>query len=167
MSFRGFFVFSLFHGPEAWSPAERVRPYSQPFLAQAMGPYGQDLFSLVELPCYFCYKTAGEPEGSFGFHETGRLAMAKDQGEEFRENMFPRIDFTTFILSLNASALVHMGVVEDPGTGRRQPNRALAKQTIDILGMLEEKTRGNLKEEEERIFLHLLQDLRLRYVRGE
>ncbi|MDY0163132.1 DUF1844 domain-containing protein [Desulfobotulus sp.] len=93
--------------------------------------------------------------------------MAKDQGEDFRENMFPKIDFTTFILSLNASALVHMGVVEDPGTGRRQPNRALAKQTIDILGMLEEKTRGNLKEDEQRIFLHLLQDLRLRYVRGE
>lgn len=83
------------------------------------------------------------------------------------EGVFPRIDFTTFILSLNASALVHMGVVEDPGTGQRRRNMMLAKQTIDVLAMLEEKTRGNLKEDEERLFLHLLQDLRLRYVRGE
>ncbi|MCW7754540.1 DUF1844 domain-containing protein [Desulfobotulus sp. H1] len=93
--------------------------------------------------------------------------MTKGGGETVREDVFPKIDFTTFILSLNASALVHLGVVEDPGTGQRCRNLALAKQTIDILGVLEEKTKGNLKEDEERLFLHLLQDLRLRYVRSE
>ncbi|WP_246052067.1 DUF1844 domain-containing protein [Desulfobotulus mexicanus] len=93
--------------------------------------------------------------------------MTEEGVKKKREDVFPNIDFTTFILSLNASALVHLGIVEDPGTGQRRRNMDLAKQTIDVLAMLEEKTRGNLKEDEERLFHHLLQDLRLRYVASE
>lgn len=77
----------------------------------------------------------------------------------------PVIDFSTFILSLNSSALVQLGVIDDPVTKSKVKNLPLAKQTIDIIGMLEEKTRGNLTREEENILTNLLHDLRMLYVR--
>jgi hypothetical protein len=77
----------------------------------------------------------------------------------------PEVSFSTFVLSLNASALVHLGVLENPETGQKQPNLAMGKQTIDILALLEEKTRGNLSADEEGLLKNLLYDLRLIYVR--
>lgn len=77
----------------------------------------------------------------------------------------PKMDFSMFIFSLNSSALVHLGLLEDPSTGQKSKNTAAAKQTIDILGMLEQKTRGNLTKEEEDMLKHILYDLRLMYVR--
>lgn len=74
------------------------------------------------------------------------------------------IDFMTFCISLGSSAFVHMGDAPHPETGELQPNLMLAQQTIDLLGMLQEKTRGNLTDEEARFLEHLLVDLRLRYV---
>ena len=76
----------------------------------------------------------------------------------------PAIDFAGFILSFSTSALVHFGEIEDPMTGQKRQNLAAAKQTIDILGMLGEKTRGNLTPEEERLLQAILYDLRLRFV---
>ena len=69
------------------------------------------------------------------------------------------MSFDIFVLSLNASALLHLG---DGGDTSDLP---LARQTIDILGMLEEKTRGNLTGEEERLLHQILFDLRMRYAR--
>lgn len=75
------------------------------------------------------------------------------------------IDFYTFVLSLGSSALVHLGDTPHPETGEPVPaNLPLAKQTIDLLVMLSEKTKGNLTAEEEQFLEHLLTDLRLRYV---
>jgi hypothetical protein len=75
------------------------------------------------------------------------------------------IDFYTFVLSLGSSALVHLGDTPHPETGEPVPaNLPLAKQTIDLLVMLREKTKGNLTAEEEQFLEHLLTDLRLRYV---
>ncbi len=76
----------------------------------------------------------------------------------------PEIDFGTFVMSLASSALVHLGEVAHPDTGAPQANLALAKQTIDILGMLKEKTRGNLTKEEGELLENLLLDLRMKYV---
>jgi len=77
----------------------------------------------------------------------------------------PAIDFYTFVLSLGSSAFVHMGDAPHPETGEPVPaNLPLAKQTIDLLDMLREKTRGNLTAEEEKFLENLLTDLRLRYV---
>ena len=81
------------------------------------------------------------------------------------EAELPEINFPTFIISLNASALVNLGAIEDPATGTKVKNLPLAKQTIDILSMLEEKTRGNLTEEEEKILKNILYDLRIIYVK--
>ena len=77
----------------------------------------------------------------------------------------PEINFATFIFSLNSSALVHLGIIEDPVTGEKVKSLALGKQTIDILGMLEEKTRGNLTNDEENMLKNILYDLRMLYVR--
>ncbi|MBI5070846.1 MAG: DUF1844 domain-containing protein [Deltaproteobacteria bacterium] len=74
------------------------------------------------------------------------------------------IDFTTFCISLGSSAFVHLGEVPHPESQELAPNLVLAKQTIDILGMLREKTRGNLTPEEDKLLEHLLLDLRLRFV---
>jgi hypothetical protein len=77
----------------------------------------------------------------------------------------PEIDFATFVLSLNHSALVQLGQVPDPMTGEGAPALPLAKQTIDLLALLEEKTKGNLSGEEEHILEQVLYDLRMIYVR--
>ena len=78
---------------------------------------------------------------------------------------FPEINFSTFIVSLNASALLHLGAIEDPTTGQKTKNLPMAKQTIDILSMLEEKTDGNLNNEEKNLLKNMLYDLRLMYVK--
>ena len=81
------------------------------------------------------------------------------------EPKVPReIDFTTFCVSLASSAFVHLGDMPHPESQRTEPNLVLAKQTIDLLGMLQAKTRGNLSDEEAKLLEHLLADLRLRYV---
>jgi Domain of unknown function (DUF1844) len=76
----------------------------------------------------------------------------------------PPIDFYTFCLSLGSSAFVHLGDAPHPESGAPATNLVLAKQTIDILGMLQEKTKGNLSAEEARFLDNLLLDLRLRFV---
>jgi hypothetical protein len=77
----------------------------------------------------------------------------------------PPVDFSSFLLSLATSALYHLGLVADPETGRPgAPDLPLARQTIDTLAMLEEKTRGNLDQEEQRLLKSILAELRLRFV---
>lgn len=79
----------------------------------------------------------------------------------------PEIDFPTFILSLATSAQVHLGVIANPSTGKQESDLSLAKQTIDILGVIQEKTKGNLSDDEGRLLEHLLYDLRMMYVEKE
>jgi hypothetical protein len=79
------------------------------------------------------------------------------------ENRLPEIDFSTFILSITTSAMVHLGEAPHPD-GATRKDLTLAKQTIDLLGMLKEKTAGNLTEEESKLLEEVLYDLRLRYV---
>lgn len=76
----------------------------------------------------------------------------------------PPIDFSTFIISLSSSALYHMGGFQDPYSGKTSMNLDLAKQSIDIIAMLEAKTRGNLNPEEQKLITHVLYDMRMRYV---
>ncbi len=90
---------------------------------------------------------------------------AKAQEEERTDYQLPEINFATFIFSLNHSVLVHLGVMDDPSTGEKVKNLPLAKQTIDILGMLEEKTKGNLTEDEEKMLKNILYDLRMIYIK--
>ena len=78
---------------------------------------------------------------------------------------FPEINFATFVASLMNSALTHFGHIEDPTSGQKTKNLPMAKQTIDLLSMLQEKTTGNLSEEEENLLKNVLYDLRIMYVK--
>ncbi|WP_181550812.1 DUF1844 domain-containing protein [Desulfosalsimonas propionicica] len=80
-------------------------------------------------------------------------------------SIMPEINFITFLLSLNSSALVHLGQHADPTSGATAKNLPVAKQTIDVIAMLEEKTRGNLTDEEKRLLTNVLYELRLLYVK--
>jgi hypothetical protein len=78
----------------------------------------------------------------------------------------PRVDFTGLLLSLGNSALVHLGLVADPDQGEvSAPDLMLARNTIDTLEVLQEKTRGNLDGEEAKLLETLLAELRMHYVR--
>jgi hypothetical protein len=85
--------------------------------------------------------------------------------EGIDEAPLPQINFATFVVSLNASALMNLGAIEDPSTGQTNKNLAMAKQTIDILSMLEEKTAGNLTTDESNLIKNILYDLRIIYVK--
>ena len=74
------------------------------------------------------------------------------------------ISFSTFILGLASTTLIHLGVAPHPETNRVERDLPLARESLDLLSMLHEKTRGNLTEEEARLFHNILTDLRLRYV---
>lgn len=79
------------------------------------------------------------------------------------QDSLPHIDFSTFVMSLSHSALVHLGDAPDVD-GKSERHLDLARQTIDILGLLHDKTKGNLTGEEERLLSQALVDLRLRFV---
>ena len=77
-----------------------------------------------------------------------------------------RLTFTAFVLSLAHTAAVHFGDVPGPEGEGQEVNLPAAQQMIDILSLLEEKTRGNLTVEERQIIDQLLYELRLRYVQA-
>ena len=81
------------------------------------------------------------------------------------ENERHRVSFVAFVLSLASNAAVHFGDLPDPMSNERRPaDLAAAAQLIDIIAMLEEKTRGNLTAEERQLVDQVLFDLRMRYV---
>ena len=108
--------------------------------------------------------TIRDRRGSTSAGETVKGGSGKTQ-ESPTESPLPEIDFSAFIFSLSTSALFHLGEVPDPVTKERSKDLPLAKQTIDILGMLKEKTRGNLAPAEEKLMENILTDLRWRYIR--
>lgn len=89
---------------------------------------------------------------------------AAKEAADLHAKAMPPIDFATFVLSLATSAQVHLGAIPNPSTGKQERDLGASKQTIDILGILEEKTKGNLSDEEGRLLQYVLHDLRLMYV---
>ncbi len=93
----------------------------------------------------------------------------KDTGEqnwkkEQKASPLPEVNFSSFLLSLSSSALLHLGEIADPQSGEKKKDLALAKQSIDIIAILKDKTKGNLSEEEGKLLESLLYDLRMRFV---
>src|SRR3989442_13549572 len=78
----------------------------------------------------------------------------------------PALDFNAVVPPLGSSAIVHLGEAPDPKTGQKrdQPELTMAQQSIDLLGMLQEKTRGNLTAEEARFLENMPFDLRMLFV---
>ena len=97
--------------------------------------------------------------------DTEPEVQAKTEDDQQHEPVkLPEINFPSFIVSLSSSALLHFGDIPDPVSGKKERNLPMAKQTIDILGILKEKTQGNLTNDEEHLIDNLLHDLRIKYV---
>ncbi len=92
------------------------------------------------------------------------MGSAKHTNGADEDEALPSIDFATFVASLSHSALMHLGEAPPLDGHLAETNFPLARQTIDLLGVLEEKTKGNLTGDEERILAHTLFDLRTRFV---
>lgn len=77
------------------------------------------------------------------------------------------VTFSSFLLSLATSALIHLGQEANPATGERSVELPSARQVIDLIALLEEKTKGNLTKEEESLLSQILFTLRMKYVEVE
>jgi len=102
---------------------------------------------------------------NFTMRDPEQSAEQKNRGSGAKQSgALPEINFSSFILSLGSSALYHFGEIPDPVSGAKQRNIGLARQTIDILVVLRDKTTGNLSDDEARLLESLLHDLQMRYV---
>ena len=111
----------------------------------------------------------GEPRADV--HEAkegaGVSAGPDTAGEEpssAKAESLSEISFSTFVISLSTQALMHLGEIASPIGGKVEQDIPLAKHMIDILGMLRDKTRGNLNQGEEKLMEDILFDLRMKYV---
>ena len=155
---------------DAKQPGERTRPEQGATGADPAKPRGfavTDRRSLTEegerredTPA--AAKPAGTTAGTPAGTTAGATAGAPAAGGSSRR--LPPVDFPTFVLSLGSSALMHLGESPHPSAPAAEKDLVMAKHTIDILSMLEEKTRGNLSPPEAQLMENLLFDLRLRYV---
>ena len=96
----------------------------------------------------------GEKAASEGPSETKKVT----------DESVPEINFPTFVISLSTQALMHLGEIPNPLSGKIESDIPVAKQMIDIISVLREKTRGNLDSGEERLMDDVLFDLRMKYV---
>jgi len=77
-----------------------------------------------------------------------------------------KIDFSTFMMSLASSAYCSMGLIPNPMTNKIEKNLNIAKQQIDLIEMMKEKTKGNLEKQEEQVLESILYQLHLSYVKA-
>lgn len=103
--------------------------------------------------------------------DEGQAASAPSPSEERQEAPgdvgeapLEPVNFSTFVLGLSTQALLHLGEIESPLSGKVEQDLPAAKHVIDILGILRDKTRNNLEQAEERLLDSVLYDLRMRYV---
>jgi len=89
----------------------------------------------------------------------------KKREETLREEYVPKVTFSNFVLSLSTTVLYHFGDFPDPATNKAEKNLTAAKQTIDMLNMLKNKTVGNLDNNEKELLDGILYELMMRYVK--
>jgi hypothetical protein len=94
--------------------------------------------------------------------EAAAAERRRDTAPETPEE--PEVTFTTFMVGLSTQALAALGEISDPVSGARSKDLQAAQQLIDIIGMLREKTRGNLDRDEDGLIEAILFDLRMKYV---
>ncbi len=107
--------------------------------------------------------TCDESDAGRAEDDPGRTAGKPDWAEGDSGPM-PAPVFSTFVLSLASSALVQLGEVPDPATGKHEENLVLAQHSIDILSMLRDKTKNGLDADESRLLDGLLYELRMKFV---
>lgn len=85
--------------------------------------------------------------------------------DAFGKCVMPTVTFSSLLLSLNTSALFHMGELEHPETGRKTVELDLAKHAIDTIALLASKTKGNLTADEDELLTRILYELKMHYVK--
>jgi hypothetical protein len=90
--------------------------------------------------------------------------VSERRSESFVINESNALTFSAFVLGLASTTLIHLGVTNNPETGRSSTDMVLARQSIDVLLLLREKTVGNLTADEEQLFKSVLTDLQMRFV---
>ncbi len=110
------------------------------------------------------FMEGGEEAGPPKEEQTPKEERAEAGAEEQPHEIPAEINFAAFVFSLGRSAFVHLGEEPDPVSGEKKVSLQLAKETIDIISMLDEKTKGNLTQEEGQLMKNLLYALRMRYV---
>jgi hypothetical protein len=116
----------------------------------------RDATQATESPSEAAAPRAGEVRGE---------AQSQTKRESPESNVqLPEINFSTFVISLSTQALMHLGEIADPMTGKVESDIPVAKQMIDIVVLLKDKTRGNLDPGEQQLMEDVLYDLRMRYV---
>ena len=96
--------------------------------------------------------------------ESAEPSEAHAPASETHPDALPEINFSTFVISLSTQALMHLGEIANPVSGHVAADVPAAKQMIDLLGMIKEKTNGNLNANEDRLMQDILFDLRMKYV---
>jgi len=110
-----------------------------------------------------------ENEGNFSgkkVDESWKNSVQKDKQIPETEKTSPRMElsFSNFINSFAIQVLIHLGQIEDPVTKKKEVSLENAREIIDLLAMLKEKTKGNLTKEEDALLTYLIPDLQMRYV---
>ena len=105
-----------------------------------------------------------EDDATFQDKQETRDQEKQTDSSEKKETEPFQVDFSTFIMSLTSSAFYHLGDMPDPSTGKKEVNLPAVQQTIDMLIMLREKTKGNLKEDEKKLLEQLVYELQVKYV---
>lgn len=80
--------------------------------------------------------------------------------------VMPEVTFASFILSLNTTALFHLGEIPHPESGKSKVDLELVKHTIDTLSLLRDKTKGNLDKDEHELMTNVIYDLKIRFVKA-
>ena len=111
------------------------------------------------------FSAQDEPPGEAVTKEEERGTPRTEEAPR-EEAPLPQINFMNFLLSISTSALIQLGEIPDPVTKMSEMHLPLAKQTIDLIAMLQEKTKGNLTSEEEKLVEFILYDLRMKYVKA-
>ena len=96
--------------------------------------------------------------------EKEKLAEAEEDTRAEKSAPLPPADFSILIFSLATQARLAFGDVENPASGEKRADLPVAKHSIDMLEMLEEKTKGNLSDAESKLLDTVLYELRMRYV---
>lgn len=97
--------------------------------------------------------------------KTDEEPAEKDSKEKAQEEYFPEVTFSSFVFSLSTTVMYHFGDFPDPVTKKTEKNLTAAKQTIDMLNMLKNKTVGNLDDNEKELLDGILYELMMRYVK--
>ena len=105
-----------------------------------------------------------EDDATFQDKQKTKDQEKQTQSSKEKETEPFQVDFSTFIMSLTSSAFYHLGDMPDPSTGKKEVNLPAVQQTIDMLIMLREKTKGNLKEDEKKLLEQLVYELQVKYV---